>query len=83
MYSKDAFNPTPLPHCFSNTVKQGDIPLVLIQEIIGLVGGTITSMMVALAPVRKELQQAATEVGKDLAMDIVLQHQCTCAETCG
>ena len=53
-------------------MKYEDIPLVQIQDIAGLLGGAITSSMVALTLVRQRLQQAATELGKDLTMDIIL-----------
>ena len=63
MYGKDAFKTPVLPYCFGTKVKQEDTPLVQIQEIAGLLGGAITSIIVALALVRQHLQQAATELG--------------------
>ena len=72
MYSKDAFKPPALPYCFGTIVKQEDAILFQIQEIVGLLRGEMFSTMMALALVRQQLQQAATELGEDLATDIVL-----------
>ena len=52
--------------------KQEESALVQIQEIAGLLGGMITLTMVALVSVRQWLQQAAMELGEDLAADTVL-----------
>ena len=71
MYSGDALKPPALPYCFGTKVKQEDTALVQIQEITGLLGGSITSTLVALASVRQQLQWAATEL-EDLTTDIVL-----------
>ena len=72
MYNKDTFKPPALPYCFGTKAKQKNVFLVQIQKIAGLLEGAITSMMVALASVRQWLQQVATELGKDLPMDIFL-----------
>ena len=72
VYVEDSFKPHALKYCFVTKAKMEDVPLVKTQEITWLLGGAITSMMVALATVRQWLQQAATELGEDLTMDIVL-----------
>ena len=72
MYGEDAFKPPALPYCFGTKAKQEDAALVQIQEIAGLLGGAITSPMEALTLVRQHLQQTATELGEDLANEIVL-----------
>ena len=56
MYSKDAFKPPALPYCFGTHVKQEDTKLVQIQEVTGLLGGAITSILQVLASVRQRLQ---------------------------
>ena len=50
--------------------------LVQIQEIVGLLGDSITSTMVALISVQQKAQQAITELGEELAADVVLAIEC-------
>ena len=45
-------------------MKHEDAALVQIQVVVGLLGGTVTSMMVDLASVRQKPQQAAAELGR-------------------
>ena len=42
------------------------------QEVGGLLAGAITSSMVALAFARQRLQQTATDLGTELASEVVL-----------
>ena len=65
-YGRNVLQPFALPDCFGTKAKQEDSPLVQIQHIVGLLGGAITSIMVALASVWQRLQQAATQLGEDL-----------------
>ena len=46
--------------------------MVQIQEVAGLLGGAITSTMLALASVRLRLQQAAIDLGQEMATEVVL-----------
>ena len=74
MYGEDTFKSPALPYCFGTKVKQEDVALVQIQEILGLMGGNhpYNGGSMALASLRQRLQQAATELGEDLVSDIVL-----------
>ena len=72
MYGEEAFKPPAHPYCFHTKAKEDDVPLVQIEEIEGLLGGIVTSIMVALASVWQRLLQAGTEAGEDVTTDIVL-----------
>ena len=73
MYGKhNTFKPSALSYGFPTKAKQEEAALVQLQEIIWLLGVTITSTMVALISVRQCLQQAAIELGEDFATYIVL-----------
>ena len=72
MYREDAFKSLALLYCFRTQIKQEDAKLVQIQEVAELIGGTITSMMVALAFARQRLQQVPTDVDSKLATEVVL-----------
>ena len=52
MHSENTFKPPDMSYCFRTKAKQEDAALVQIQEIAGLLGGAITSTIVALASVQ-------------------------------
>ena len=52
-------------------MRQQEAQFVHIQEVAGLLGGTIASMMVTLASVRQRLQETATDPGPELASEMV------------
>ena len=43
-----------------------------IKEVAGLLDGTITSKIIALASVKQRLQQAATDLRQEMATEVVL-----------
>ena len=72
MYGEDAFKSPVLPHCFRTHIKQYDPQLVQIQEIAGLLTDAIAFMMVVLTPVRQRLQHTATNLGQELALELIM-----------
>ena len=52
-------------------IKHEDAQLVQIQEEAGILGGKIISTMVAYVSVFQKLQQAVTDLGQDLAIDVI------------
>ena len=72
MYGEDTFKPPALQYSFGIKAKQEVVPLGMFQEITGLLGSMITSMMVALVLVKHRLKKVAKEYGEDLATDIII-----------
>ena len=42
------------------------------QGVVGLLGGAITSTMMALVPVRQRLQEAAMDLGPEMSSEVIL-----------
>ena len=71
MYGNGAFKLPTLLSCFGTKATQEVVPLVQIQELVGLLGNVFIPIIVTLASDQHRLQQAVAELGKDLMVDVV------------